>query len=666
MKSRYLWPVYYLLMAAAAVLVFGDLRHHPLGLDDQATFDDNLAISENPVLLFVPSPEKQLGSGRPIAELFKWLAFLVLGNDAGRFHILVAVLHLIASGMVARLAYRLGLRVEVCLIGGVLFLFNVAHFGAVHWISAIDYDLTLILGFSATFVFLRYQARPGVSALAGFYGVTLAAIMVHPAIGMVLPFLLYLSWVNGQGLKRTALLLGPIVVLALSLLYLGHAQTAEYTTTNSIWRFLAATDIGLVAPQLGHAFLWLLGRMVSTAHWLPFPPHLQPVWEPWLGVFLLGGLIWTLWQRNPNSAPWAIWVLLTLVPFVPASIVHTGISRYLYLATAGSSVLLANGLFYLRNTVGKRHDQMGRGLLLGLTALIVLSSVLALDRAEAVSFYASGRHYFNRGQFSIAGIQLERAIVKDAKVIPSAEARFFLVLSALASGGKWQQALDRALGDQPEDRHLRALEAARKTLQPDPWIRQDGKRELRQIEGSMAQEQGSAFRHLLAIIYDYLGAAAQARGDHVAAAKAFRFSLDFDTDRRKSLIGLGVSLNALGRTRAAVELYDFATTSKPNDPILLALLGQAHMEEGNTRLALEALEGSVRSGSTEVEVYLMLADLYGQENRRAQAIELYASLMRSNEVELSQDDYLEVSTRLEVLQAESANTSTKQKVRRDP
>ena len=649
MNSRYLWPAYYLLMAVVAVLVFGDLRHHPLGLDDQATFDDNVAISENPVLLFVSSNEKHLGSGRPIAELFKWLSFLALGNDAGRFHILVAVLHLFASGMVARLTYRLGLRIEVCLIGGFLFLLNVAHFGAVHWISAIDYDLSLILGLSATFLFLRCQAQRSVFALAAFYGVTFAAILTHPAIGMVLPFLLYLSWVRRQGLKRTALILAPILVLALPFLYLGHTQTAEYTTTSSVWRFLEAANIVRVVPQMGHGFLWLLGRMVSTAHFLPFPPHLQPDWEPWLGACLLAILLWILWQRNPNGAPWAAWVLLTVVPFVPASLVHSGISRYLYLATAGSSVLLANGLFNLGSAASKGHPQIGRGLLVAMTAVIVFSSAFALDRAEAVSFYASGRHYFNTGQFSAAGIQLERAIAKDAEVIPSAEARFFLVLSAMASGGDWDQALDQALRAQPEDRHLRTMEAAAKTVQPDPWIRQDGKRVLRAIEESTQEEQGPAFKHLLAIIYDYLGTAAQARGDYVAAAKAFRFSLDHDADRKKSLIGLGVSLNALGRTKAAVQLYEYGIGRRPKDPELHALLGQTHMEAGNTRLARQALEGSVGSGSTEVEVYLMLADLYGQENRRELAIELYTSLMRSNEVGLSQDDRLEISARLEAL-----------------
>ena len=95
-----------------------------------------MKASPKTLIAFFFSPEKEQATGRPTVELVKFLAFLVWGNDAAAFHLVVVFFHTLASLLLAWAAHRLGAPVEVGLTSGLLFLVNVAHFQAVYWISA--------------------------------------------------------------------------------------------------------------------------------------------------------------------------------------------------------------------------------------------------------------------------------------------------------------------------------------------------------------------------------------------------------------------------------------------------------------------------------------------------------------------------------------------------
>lgn len=81
------WVVYAALVAIAAAVLFGNLRHHPVGIDDASTFRDNVATSDDFSYFFGLPAAKELGSGRPLAEFTKWVAYAVWGNDAGAYHL---------------------------------------------------------------------------------------------------------------------------------------------------------------------------------------------------------------------------------------------------------------------------------------------------------------------------------------------------------------------------------------------------------------------------------------------------------------------------------------------------------------------------------------------------------------------------------------------------
>ena len=154
-NRRLLWPGYVVVMCLVSAVCFGSLKDDLL-LDghDLDTFQDNVAIGEDFSFFF--SSEKQQPTGRPVADLVKYIAYEIWGNDPGSFHLLVIAVHTLAALLLASLSLRLGMGLRLSLAGGLLFLVNVAHFQPLHWISAFDYPLALALGLGSVSCYLRY------------------------------------------------------------------------------------------------------------------------------------------------------------------------------------------------------------------------------------------------------------------------------------------------------------------------------------------------------------------------------------------------------------------------------------------------------------------------------------------------------------------------------
>ena len=96
---RLLWPGYVVVMCVVSALFFGSLKDHLLDVHDHETFQDNIAIGEDFSFFF--SPEKQQPTGRPAADLVKYVAYEMGGNDPGFFHLLVAAVHTVAALLLA-------------------------------------------------------------------------------------------------------------------------------------------------------------------------------------------------------------------------------------------------------------------------------------------------------------------------------------------------------------------------------------------------------------------------------------------------------------------------------------------------------------------------------------------------------------------------------------
>ena len=123
---RILWLLFVVAVAACGWIYFGALADHLLDTHDAETFRDNLAISKDFTFFF--SPAKEVPSGRPLAELVKWLAFLAFGNDPKWFHLLSVFLHVSTTILLALWVRQLGENLEFSWCAALLFFVNVGHF----------------------------------------------------------------------------------------------------------------------------------------------------------------------------------------------------------------------------------------------------------------------------------------------------------------------------------------------------------------------------------------------------------------------------------------------------------------------------------------------------------------------------------------------------------
>ena len=113
----------------------------------------------------------------------------------------------------------------------------------------------------------------------------------------------------------------------------------------------------------------------------------------WLGFALLLSSLWLMARRVHPVHLGAAWMLIALLPFLPATLANTG-SRYLYLASAGSSLMLAGAIYTVCRLCGPAKHYLYIALLMALT----YSSYLGLRSTEAISLYDSARNAIYRHQ----------------------------------------------------------------------------------------------------------------------------------------------------------------------------------------------------------------------------------------------------------------------------
>ena len=613
------WIVYAALIATVAAVLFGNLRHHPPGIDDASTFRDNVATSQD-FSFFFESPEvKELGSGRPLAEFTKWLAYSVWGNDSAAFHLLVVVIHALASLLLAAVAFRLGAHLELCFLGGLLFLANAAHFSAVHWISAMDYPLALFWGLVALWCYGEQIESHRRSWFVGFHLALILGIMAHVAVVAILPVCLYLSHLHGRRLMFSLWRLIPAGVAAGGVAILLMAFTARDTTT---WSALTADlgDTPWVALELLRSFLWLPGRLVSTAHWMWTPLFEQHPWELGLGGCALASMIWLIWRRRFPASLWSIWTLSFLLPFVPLTLVHTGISRYIYLASAGSSVLLSWVLQRGCCGLAARSRPLGVFVFVGFVLALLASSYAALRKAEFVSLYRSGRYHYAVGE-DRKGLQLLAQSLEGAgNLIPRASAYHRMVTLSLTLGDDYQPLLREALEAFPDDFNLRAVLAVAESLSEDASTRQRGIQSLAALQRETDRRE---FNHAVAVIHHNLGHRYRVLNLPEPATRAFETALVHGPHRINSAQGLAWAQFESGRFSQAAETATEVALRMPHSSEYLHLAARSLKEAGRLQRAAEVAKLGLMT-QPSAELYLLLSRIHadsGDEESAARVLE---------------------------------------------
>ena len=560
------WPGYILLVCLLSAVCFGSLKDHLLDVHDYETFQDNVAIGEDFTFFF--SPEKQQPTGRPTADLVKFLAYLIGGNDPAFFHLLVVALHALATILLALLAWELGSSLRLSLTGGLLFLLNVTHFQAVHHISALDYPLALALGLGTLLCFLRFLATRKWQWLCSFYGGFVISVMALAAMAFLWPFCLYWCWSRGYELKKTLRPLLPLLGLTtVELAFIVAITPGETNAGRAIGLYSENAPIDLLGG-MGKLFLWSLNRLLTTAHWVPYPLYEFQSWELYGGAGVLAVLLLLIfWRRFPGSL-WSTWVLLSLLPFLP-----------LYPATAGFSLLLAWSI----EGVTRRPRFCRPYLYASILAGIFASSYYFLKQVEALSFYSSGRYYIARGDFEKGIEQLSRAVTQGKGTVNLEDTYVRLCYLSFAEGGN-EEIFKEALAALPESPTLNIYKVAFDSVYPDSIFSVPAKETLNEFKSDLLPksiEVGpnvrlrindsktlKATRVGIAGLFHNLGNGYMDRTQFDQAISAYRQSLDLDSKRVETwqnlvgaLVKAELNTEAVEAANRAVELNPHAASS---------------------------------------------------------------------------------------------------------
>ncbi|MEE3259056.1 MAG: hypothetical protein VX293_07590 [Candidatus Latescibacterota bacterium] len=516
--TRATWLIYAAFLALVALLFFFDLSGLPLDTHDEDYFRDSADALENPTAFF--APDKRM-PGRPALELVLLLQYLAWGENPAAYHLCGGLLHLVAALVLARAGRALGLELALALLTGLLFLINVSHFNAVHWISAQCYALVLICGCLAQCAYLLN--RPLL-----VYALLLVAMLFHIAAAAFLPFFFYLAWRRGDpSAFRRYLPLGILLATLALGLKLGYPQAPQTSVVAA----------GFAPWGVLRNLLICWSRLFSTAHWLPHPLHLFAVWEWVTGAVALLACVAFQWRYRFPLSEWQAWILVHLLPpllLAPAYIqtIPSGPSRYLYLSSAGIAGLLA----WTLRQLAARVPMLSRPILTLLVILVSWTSYIGLEKATAITHYAAGRHYLADHQLDQGILELSRAIAIAPETIDLEDAYVRLVPMLYNRGDqRADSTLAAALGRFPQNHTLRLMRLALDSLGPIA-----GAEPARRQLDSFKRSRGVA--RLIAEIYYHLGRGRQNQDDRAEALSAFRRSLEFEPQRAQTQQGLSAAL----------------------------------------------------------------------------------------------------------------------------
>lgn len=592
---RMTWVVYSLVIAITATIFFSDVRHLLVGVDDEGTLRNHPKISQDFFYLF--SPEKERASGRVVDEFVLWLGYLLWGENLALFHLLVAAIHALASFSLAICCRRIGAGMASSLGTGILFLTNIAHVGTVHWISALEYPLALLACAWTLYFYVCFIKTQKKFFLCFFYTLFIISILTHFITILLWPFCWYYARIRSINYPTIARYLLPIFPALIGTLFGAFAMMGEDNTTQSALLFhqhaLKSSGSFISAILDGiQLFLWYLGRLLFMAHWLPSNPGVQHPLEMGIGIATLAVLIYLAWRGDNSVRWWSIWTLTFVISFVPAALVHVGISYHIYLASAGFSFLLSWGILQISTHLA--HYQ--RYTITIALFVLLICSYRAENRLANLSLYVTGHYYITQNKAHIGLSILREAIERDDGLISIEEARVYQLMGSLQTGEDYEEVLLDALDAHTENfvilitHNISELVKSNESIKLNPEI-------LNVLHEQFPIEK-EPFLHIVNKMSQNMGNWHYKKGDIESAVRSFQLSLRANPYDKKSAENLVKILIEDHRYKEAIDSANKMMLSHVDNPLFLIVAAMGYVDTGQLDKAVKNIERAVQLDSS--------------------------------------------------------------------
>ncbi|MFT5376319.1 MAG: tetratricopeptide (TPR) repeat protein [Candidatus Latescibacterota bacterium] len=592
--SRSTWFLYTALLATLTFVSFGSLLEHPFSTDDFAYLSDAAAMRQDPSFLLSAN---QALPGRPIVSLVFLLANLVGGTSPALYHFLLIGLHFSASLMLTYTFRRLGANLELSLLGGLLFSINVAHFRAVQWISCLAYPLVLILSLATLLLFNHFLSNRRLRWLFAAYGLLILAIFTHASALSAALFCSFLAWRHGLNSREIALYSGPLCAVAAmgaGLMYLLYPDTPQSQ------ELLAAPNPTLLLGNLFEA----LSRCFTASHWLV--SYETASWEWMIGLLIGAGFLLLLTRKIFPAADWAVWTILALLPFIARE--GHDVSRYLYLATAGTSFLLAwlihTLMLHLEHWWTPNIGRLSGGVAI---ATLTITSFIGLQRAEAISLYYASRTYIAHGDQQTSLELLKRAIARDPLRIPP-DAYLRLAITGFLFGESSQQTLTTGISAHPKASELHMLQGIAAFLDRDTQRHSWADDRVR--TALMQWDNRELLQNQAALAFHHIGLFHNASGKAALAVPAFERALRLQPTYALALAGLGQAYALQKQPEKSIAAYRKAVQLQPDLTQAQHDLALLLIQRDDLPGATTALESALISDPSHSKSWYILAQVH--------------------------------------------------------
>jgi hypothetical protein len=602
---------FFIFLCLLSFIAFGGLLEHPLNVvgDEPAAIQDARLILDNP--LNWTSPQRVMVV-RPPVDLFFIIGVVFWeASDAGYqgFQIL---LHLVAAWFVFCVLRQLQIDITVCLLAAVFFLLNVAHFRAVHWVMCVNYNLACIFSLCSVWFLLRYFETGLRRFAVGMIGMVACAVFSHPASVVVVLFHAYIIWQK----KGSARLVFFVFGAGVAFTALAFVASPHHAQVQGVVNEIDAERL-LTNP------IWYLGRLITSAHWLPYftTQNESNGLEMASGFLFCLGAVW-LFVRRPAwmFTHWAVWTVIMVLPFVNNAPDRqiVGPSRQLYLASVGSSVLLGWVICSLCQRIkGRPLQQTG---LVGLSFILVCMSFVYLRKAEAIDYWFVGRSYVASHQIKTGMKLLGEAYEHGRDILPVK----FYTQSAIIAFGIGQETSERlqyAREIYPDNVHIQVLLGVGHFLSDDAEKRQQGQalivsamQAAKDKEG-LAQDLTTALQNSAGFLHE--------NHHYDRAIELYQQVIKVRPNYAIALVNIGRAYFANGLREKGILSVLRATEVQPEFWEAWQLLGDLLCVMGNYEDAIPALQVAYSLNEGSVDLPYVLGLCYEHLGNEKAAISWY-------------------------------------------